>query len=477
MARKAPISLFTSDRGTRYLFLNGGAFRTAYNAWRATGAGSGMPSELSNFAKIAIVERGGRVSFEVKASATHQYMALASISEWADALGRAFGDTLPVPHGAPVAVALAQAVSDCAQNRATVAQFDSLALLAAQAFPAQDRDDDAPRREPAPQPARLDAQPQPAPQPSGVNVGAGMLDAFGDFGKAIHGTIVTVVERAVSVLPKGGGAVHITVPGYTPVALPDGEVTHESFPALLTRCTAQKPKDRNVLLLGPRGSGKTHAAEQVARALGMAFDAVSMSGGTTERAFWGSTTIRDGNMAWKPSRFVEAFRKGGVFLIDELDKADPTVVTALNMATSNGYICPSDSDERIERHPDFIVLAGANALASDRAYTGSTRLDASSLDRFAIMRWDYSPAITARVAAECGDARAADWIVRLSDAMRARIDAKNWRGEVEWGTRTVGRVASWIRAGRSRADAVAMELDAMPANIRNELNTVAVGVG
>lgn len=477
MARKAPISLFTSERGTRYLFLNGGGFRTAYNEWRATGAGTGYPYDLSNFAKVAIVERGGRVSLEIKPSATHQYVPVQRIAD-ADAapLGRAFGGTLP-GSGTPLAVALAQAVIDCATCRATVAQFDSLALLVAQAFPPQDRDEDAPRPAPQPQPARLDAQPQPAPQPSGGNVGAGMLDAFGDFGKAIHGAIVTVVERAVADMPKGGGAVHITVPGYTPVALPDGEVTHESFPALLTRCTAQKPKDRNVLLLGPRGSGKTHAAEQVARALGMAFDAVSMSGGTTERAFWGSTTIRDGNMTWKPSRFVEAFRKGGVFLIDELDKADPTVVTALNMATSNGYICPSDSDERIERHPDFIVLAGANALASDRAYTGSTRLDASSLDRFAIMRWDYSPAITARVAAECGDARAADWIVRLSDAMRARIDAKNWRGEVEWGTRTVGRVASWIRAGRSRADAVAMELDAMPANIRTELNTVAVGVG
>jgi MoxR-like ATPase len=474
MARKAPISLFTSDRGTRYLFLNGAPMRVAYNAWRVN-AGDGMPRDLSNFAKVAIVERAGRVALEVKPSATHQYSAIrVTESREAEWLGNGLAETLPDPRSS-LAFSLCAIVRDCLEGRATVAQFESMMGLVAQAFPAKE-DDDAPRRDPAPQP-QPQPQREPQPQPSDGNVGgAGMLDAFGDFGKAIHGAIVTVVERAVADMPKGGGAVCIVVPGYTPVSLPDGEVTHESFSALLTRCTAQKPKDRNVLLLGPRGSGKTHAAEQVARSLGMAFDAVSMSGGTTERAFWGSTILRDGNMTWKPSRFVEAFRKGGVFLIDELDKADPTVVTALNMATSNGYICPSDSDERIMRHDDFIVIAGANALASDRAYTGSTRLDASSLDRFAIMRWDYSPAITARVAAECGNARAADWLVRLSDAMRARIDAKNWRGEVEWGTRTVGRVASWIRAGRSRADAVAMELDAMPANIRTELEAVANGV-
>jgi MoxR-like ATPase len=467
MARKAPVTAFTSDRGSRYLFLNGSGVRDAYNKWAQERAGFGFPQSLANFAKIALLRRHGNGPIElvVKPSATSAYSTIR-IGAGADNAAAALRDLLISDGGIVPGVAAMARSAVLGQVDEYEAPFDSIfATLSAEA-----------QEEPQEQPKRQERRPDVERAPQGAPNGAGLLDAFGDFGKAINGAIVTVVERAIADLPKGGNAVTVTVPGYTAITLPDGEVMHEEFPALLLRCTAQKPKDRNVLLVGARGSGKTHAAEQVARSLGLAFDAVSMSGGTTERAFWGTTTIRDGNMVWKPSRFVEMFRAGGVFLIDELDKADPTVVTALNMATSNGYICPVDSDERIVRHDQFIVVAGANALASDRAYTGSTRLDASSLDRFAIMRWDYSPAITARVAAECGDARAADWIVRLTDAMRARIESKGWRGEVEWGTRTVARVASWIRAGQSRAQAVAMETGAMAPNVRAELEQVARSV-
>lgn len=468
MARKAPVTAFTSDRGSRYLFLNGAPVRDAYSKWAAEHPGLGFPQSLANFAKIALLRRLeghtlGAIELVVKPSATSAYVRIkAPCPAAADALR----DLLMGEGGMTPGVAAMARSASLGERDEYEAPFNSIfETLTSEA-------QQQPQEQPKPQQRRPDAERAPQGAPNG----AGLLDAFGDFGKAINGAIVTVVERAIADLPKGGGAVTVTVPGYTPVTMPDGEVMHEEFPSLLLRCTAQKPKDRNVLLIGARGSGKTHAAEQVARSLGLAFDAVSMSGGTTERAFWGTTTIRDGNMVWKPSRFVEMFRTGGVFLIDELDKADPTVVTALNMATSNGYICPVDSDERIVRHDQFIVIAGANALASDRAYTGSTRLDASSLDRFAIMRWDYSAAITARVAAECGDARTADWIVRLTDAMRARIESKGWRGEVEWGTRTVARVASWIRAGQSRAQAVAMETSAMPQNVRAELEQVARSV-
>jgi len=467
MARKAPVTAFTSDRGSRYLFLNGSGVRDAYNKWAQERAGLGFPQSLANFAKVALLRRHGSGTIElvVKPSATSAYSTIR-VGAGADNAGTALRDLLMSDGGMAPGVAAMVRCAVLERGDEVLAPFDDLfATLSAEA-----------QEEPQEQPKRQERRPDVERAPQGAPNGAGLLDAFGDFGKAINGAIVTVVERAIADLPKGGNAVTVTVPGYNAVTLPDGEVMHEEFPALLLRCTAQKPKDRNVLLVGARGSGKTHAAEQVARSLGLAFDAVSMSGGTTERAFWGTTTIRDGNMVWKPSRFVEMFRAGGVFLIDELDKADPTVVTALNMATSNGYICPVDSDERIVRHDQFIVVAGANALASDRAYTGSTRLDASSLDRFAIMRWDYSPAITARVAAECGDARAADWIVRLTDAMRARIESKGWRGEVEWGTRTVARVASWIRAGQSRAQAVAMETGAMAPNVRAELEQVARSV-
>ena len=473
------VNAFATNNGTRYLYINGKAMREAC-------AASGLFPTVgtpSTAAKVAVVWRSNSSTptLAIKPTASDAYVDARAVSGAAisAALIEGMRTVHPVEHRDAVSKVIV-ALHGGAQwaDGAPCAAFDvAWRMIEGKAVPVQPAPVD-----PAPAPAKETdwagtPVPPPAPTPTPVHTGPSALASFGALGDAIRADIVAAVTVAVASAPAPTATVvQITVPGYTPVTLPDGEVTHSRFASLLTRCTAQKPKDRNVLLVGPRGSGKTHAAEQVARSLGLAFDAVSMSGGTTERAFWGSTIIRDGNMVWKPSRFVDMFAKGGVFLIDELDKADPTVVTALNMATSNGYIVPVDATERIERHPNFIVLAGANALSSDRAYTASTRLDASSLDRFATMRWNYCPLITARVAAESGSATAADWLVRLTDALRARIDAKGWRGECEWGTRTVARMASWLRSGTVRPDAVEMELECMPDNVASELRMVARGI-
>lgn len=486
MAKRPTVSSFTSNNGTRYLFLNGGAFRSAFNALNADAAFTMRFPELANFAKIAVMQRpGGAVRVAVKPTSTSTYSDVHAETIGEDAR-RAIAERLMAPlagentwHNRLTYLITAILRFGEGSTPACIGVFDDLfGKIAAD-------DADAKPAAVQPVPPHVEAQPAkatdwagtPVPTPAPAKPAPSALASFGALGDAIRADIDAAVAVAIEAAPKASATVvTITVPGYTPVTMPEGEVVHESFARLLFEVTAQKAKDRNALLLGPRGSGKTHAAEQVARSLGLAFDAVSMSGGTTERAFWGSTTIKDGNLEWKPSRFVEMFATGGVFLIDELDKADPTVVTALNMATSNGYICPVDAPGRIDRHRDFICIACANALNADRAYTASARPDASSLDRFARITWDYSPAITTAVAGECGNATHADWLVRLSDALRARIESKGWRGEVEWGTRSIARVASRIRGGKTRTVAVEWEIDTMPANIAAELRAVANGI-
>jgi MoxR-like ATPase len=472
--KPATLTHFRSHKGREFLFFNGAQFRKIINRLIESpefpGALVGLPaSKVANFAKIALVKSGtGGVTFCVKVSAAHQYepILLTGASQANGVplryVGQDFASTLDAndDHYKNIVVAIASAM----RGTATDDHFDCIASMV-EPHGADNTHTATDDKLPKPM-ADFNPKP-PAKQPAETAAKKNFnLDAFGDLGAAIREEIDARIESA----PKAPSVtVTVSVPGYTPVTLPAGETVHERFSGLLLRCTSQMPKDRNVLLVGPRGSGKTHAAEQVAKSLGLAFDGVSMSGGTTERAFWGSTTLQNGCMSWKPSRFVDMFAKGGVFLIDELDKADPTVVTALNMATSNGYIVPVDAAERIERHPDFIVIAGANALANDRAYTASVRLDASSLDRFAIMTWGYSDAITKHVAGQCGSELHAEWLVTTTGQIRRRIAAKGWSGEVEWGTRSVARVASWIRAKVAPLDAVAMEMEALPAQVRDEL--------
>jgi len=476
MTKPATITHFRSNKGREFLFFNGAQVRKVINglieAPEFHGAPTNLPtSKIVNFAKIALVKSpGGEVTFCVKVSAAHQYEPLTIPSHrHASIPSRYVGDDigmcLAVP-GSEVHTSIVNVIGCALRGIASAAQFDALAAYA-QPHGADNTHTATDDKFPKPM---ADFNPKPiAPVAKTASKDAAApstLDAFGTLGSAIRAEIDARIELA----PKAPSVtVTVSVPGYVPVTLPAGETLHERFSALLLRCTAQMPKDRNVLLVGARGSGKTHAAEQVAKSLGLAFDGVSMSGGTTERAFWGSTTLHNGTMSWKPSRFVDMFGKGGVFLIDELDKADPTVVTALNMATSNGYIVPVDAAERINRHPDFIVIAGANALSNDRAYTASVRLDASSLDRFAIMQWGYSDAITKHVAGQCGSELDAEWLVRTTGQIRRRIESKGWGGEVEWGTRSVARVASWIRAKVAPLDAIAMEMEALPNQVREEL--------
>ena len=49
----------------------------------------------------------------------------------------------------------------------------------------------------------------------------------------------------------------------------------------------------------------------------------------------------------------------------------------------------------MEAHPDFRVVAAGNTFGNgaDYDYVGRNQLDAASLDRFAVVRVDYSPAI------------------------------------------------------------------------------------
>jgi len=76
-------------------------------------------------------------------------------------------------------------------------------------------------------------------------------------------------------------------------------------------------------------------------------------------------------------------------MMDELDNANPNVLTAMNSALANGHA--NFPDSRVNMHPDFICVAAGNTYGrgADRLYVGRQQLDAASLDRFLNLSWDY----------------------------------------------------------------------------------------
>lgn len=184
-------------------------------------------------------------------------------------------------------------------------------------------------------------------------------------------------------------------------------IQHEKFETVLKFVANDEP----VFLTGPAGSGKNVLCKQVAEALGLKFYFTNAV--TQEYKLTGFTDAM-GN--YQPTQFYEAFTKGGVFMLDEMDASIPEVLVILNAAIANRYFDFPAPIGYVEAHPDFRVIAAGNTVGSgaDYQYVGRNQLDAASLDRFAIVKIGYSEAIENSVA--CGDTELATFCREFRNA-------------------------------------------------------------
>ena len=161
----------------------------------------------------------------------------------------------------------------------------------------------------------------------------------------------------------------------------------------------------NVYLVGPAGSGKTHAAMQAAEDLKLNFYFTGAI--QQEHKLLG---FIDAGGKYHRTLFREAFENGGLFLFDEVDGSHPTALICFNAALSNG-ICDFP-DGKIEQHPDFRVVAAANTTGNggDGQYTGRQVLDEASLDRFVFLSTDVNWDALLQAAKAEKSKPAADWM-------------------------------------------------------------------
>ena len=170
-------------------------------------------------------------------------------------------------------------------------------------------------------------------------------------------------------------------------------IQHEKFETVLKFVANNEP----VFLTGAAGTGKNVLCKQVADALGLKFYFTNAV--TQEYKLTGFTDAM-GN--YQPTQFYEAFTKGGVFMLDEMDASIPEVLVILNAAIANRYFDFPAPIGYVEAHPDFRVIAAGNTTGhgADFEYVGRNQLDAASLDRFAVVRIGYSNAIEDSVAGD-----------------------------------------------------------------------------
>lgn len=135
----------------------------------------------------------------------------------------------------------------------------------------------------------------------------------------------------------------------------------------------------NTWLYGPTGSGKSHAAKQIADAMKLKFyshGALSM-----DHQLMG---YKDGAGKYHTTAFRQCFEFGGVGLLDECDSWDPAVTLSLNGALANDVV--SFPDGMVKRHKDSIFIAAGNTVGQGATieFVGRNKLDAAFMSRFPV---------------------------------------------------------------------------------------------
>lgn len=229
-------------------------------------------------------------------------------------------------------------------------------------------------------------------------------------------TVERIVTKKVAEALEGTALVRIELTRVDGSSWQSNGTQHPMFARLLRAVSARQVNGLapNVWIAGPTGSGKTHAAEQCAKALGVTFyfnGALAMPHellGFVDAA---------GN--YHTTAFRQAFEHGGLYLFDEVDASDNAALLALNAALANGVCAFPDKPEPVTRHKDFICIGAANTFGQGATaeFIGRAKIDAAFLSRFPVkFHWTYDIALEQAISGNV------EWAKRVQ-AARARAQA------------------------------------------------------
>lgn len=160
------------------------------------------------------------------------------------------------------------------------------------------------------------------------------------------------------------------------------EVKHEKYDQIKTCLKCNIP----IYLAGPAGSGKNFTVEQIAKELGWNF---YFSNSVQQE--YKLTGFIDAGGKFHDTEFYKACTDENdcIFFLDEMDASIPEVLVLLNAAIANGYFefpCGKVDIDKVH----FVAAGNTVGSGADELYSGRMVLDQATLDRFAIIEFDYS---------------------------------------------------------------------------------------
>ena len=164
-------------------------------------------------------------------------------------------------------------------------------------------------------------------------------------------------------------------------------IKHKAYASVLESIQ----RDYTPYLYGEAGTGKNIICEQVAKELGLTF--YSQNSVQTKFDLIGYS---DANGEYVPTPFYEAFTKGGLFFIDELDNSDPQAIKSLNQAIGSRYYS-FPKIGMVKAHESFRCITAGNTCGRGAGDYVANVIDPSTLNRFRFIRVDYDENIEMRI--------------------------------------------------------------------------------
>ena len=204
-----------------------------------------------------------------------------------------------------------------------------------------------------------------------------------DIEEELHKDLDKYIKKNYGILPK-----KVEIQNELKVKEIEG-IFHKKFEEILKIVSKNVP----LMLTGPAGAGKNYTLEQVAKALDLPF---YFTNAITQE--YKLTGFIDAGGTYQETQFYKAFKNGGLFFLDEVDASVPEALIILNSAIANGYF--DFPNGRVDAHKDFRVVCAGNTYGTgaDMVYVGRNALDGATLDRFAVIEFDYDEEVEKQLA-------------------------------------------------------------------------------
>lgn len=266
--------------------------------------------------------------------------------------------------------------------------------------------------------------------------------------------VVDAMAPVISHVENLSGQIDKLRPQVTEVKLPNKEVKvlkgrqHFQFPKVLGALS----QGIHMMLVGPAGTGKSTIAEKASEALGLDFSSKSCTSQTTEASLVG---FMNATGHYVTTEFRKRFENGGVFLLDEVDNANPNVLGVLNSALANGFMAFPDG--MVQRHDGFVAIAAGNTFGNGATaeYVGRNPIDGATKDRFMVYGVDYDLAIEEDMLASVGlpTAQADAW---LKAVRQCRANVQTYGLKIIVSPRATLGGAKLLKAGFTTSEVMEM---------------------